>query len=83
MNDRKALEHLKLVGSLTDKPSCTSYPSEGSHGREGQAAGLQSYTCTTNKQPTNVSGVDGDAGSIRTNKRKMEGAHRCGNLFHC
>ena len=31
----KAREHLELVGSLTDEPSHTPFPSEGRHGREG------------------------------------------------
>ena len=57
-------EHRKLVDSLTDEPSRTPYPSEGSHGREGQVASSQSYTWTPREQPTNASGVNGDAGSI-------------------
>ena len=34
------------------------------HGRKGQATSLQSYTWTTNEQPINTSGIDGDAGSV-------------------
>ena len=70
----KAQEHLELVGSLTDEPSRTPFPSEGRHGRKGQAAGAQSYTWTLNEQPTNVSRVGIDAHSVRMKRHKVEGA---------
>ena len=40
---------------------------------EGQAVGSQSYTWTTNEQPTNASRVGRDACSIGTKRHKMEG----------
>ena len=81
----RACEHLELVDSLTDKPSHTPFPSEDSHGKNGQAPGSQSYNCTTNKQPnaTNASRVSGDAGSVRTKRHKMKGAHRHRKLYYC
>ena len=66
---------------LTDELSRTPFPSKGRHGREGQAAGLQSYTWTLNKHPTNASRVGIDAHSEQTKRRKVEGAHRCSSFF--
>ena len=70
----KAQEHLELVGSLTDEPSRTPFPSEGRHERKGLAAGARSYTWTLNEQPTNVSRVGIDAHSVRMKRHKVERA---------
>ena len=53
----EAQEHLELVGSLTDGPSCAPFAGEGSHAWKGQVASPQSYTCTTNEQSTNTSRI--------------------------
>ena len=75
----------KLVGSLTNpnESSRALFPGGGSHGRKGLAASLQSYICTPKEQPTNASGVDGDACSVQIERHETEGAHKCSNWCHC
>ena len=76
MRASKAREHLELVGTLTDEPPRAPFPSEGSHGHEGQAAGPESYTCANNEQPTSPSRVDNDGPSVQAERSKMEGTNR-------
>ena len=61
----------------------TLFTSERSHGREGQGAGIESYTCANSEQPTNPFRVNDDIPSIWVDRSKMEEGNRCRNQINC
>ena len=70
-----------LTHLLMNHPTLHSLVKAGTEGKGKQPARKATYTCISNKQPTNTAKVDSDVCSVQTKRRKMEGDHKSSNLF--